>query len=114
MTVECAAFASGNIHFQLLKVKENRTSNGSDSPLEIVKKHVEFTSEKKSPGTGKRLGAIFHFSRITNKDFNMYTCMAGNAVGFSATSFRIKEKRRSSASAPGEYSLHAYTKSQKL
>ena len=114
LTVECVAFGAGNIHFQLLKVKGNRTSKGSDSPLEVVKKHTEFFSEEKSRSAAQRYRAIFHFSNITKKDFDMYTCMAGNSVGFSATSFRIKEKRRSSTSAPGEYSINAYTKSHEF
>ena len=111
MTVECVAFAAGNIHFQLLKVKENRTSKGSDSSLEVVKKHTEFFSEEKSKITAQRFRAIFHFNDITKKDFDIYTCMAGNSVGFSATSFRIKEKR---SRAPREYSINAYTKSHKF
>ena len=104
MTVECVAYADGNMHFQLLKVKKNRNADGSTSPLEVVKKHTEFIFEEKSASTGKWYRAIFHFSNITKKDFDVYTCMAGNSVGFSATSFRIKEK------IPGEYSTHVHTK----
>lgn len=108
MTIECVAFAAGNIHFQLLKVKENRSANGSNSPLEVLKKPTEFISEGKSTHTAQTYRAIFHFINITKKDFFIYTCMAGNSVGFSATSFRIKEKRRSSTKAPGDYSINAF------
>ena len=113
MTVECVAFAAGNIHFQLLKVKPNRTSNGSNSndfnsPLEVLKKPTEFSSEGKSKATAQTYRAIFYFNNITKKDFFTYTCMAGNSVGFSATSFTIKEKITSSTSVPGE-SASLYT-----
>ena len=107
MTVECDAFAAGNIHFQLLEVKDNRTLNGSTNPLEVLKKPTEFISNVKDQGSAKTYRAIFHFINITKKDFVTYTCMAGNSVGFSATSFKIKEKIRSSTSAPGESSSNA-------
>ena len=107
MTIECAAFVVGNIHFQLLKMNENR----SKDRLEVLKKPTTFISEGKRRNVAQRYRAIFHFNKITKKDFDEFTCMAGNSAGFSATSFRIKEKIKSSTIDPGEYSINVCTKS---
>ena len=69
MTVECVAFAAGNIHFQLLKVKENRTSKGSDSSLEVVKKHTEFFSEEKSKNHCTEVSCNFSLQLHHEKGF---------------------------------------------
>ena len=83
VTVGCVAYAKGNLHFQLLRVTES--SNGS-KVLQVLKKPTVYRIE---PSTTQ---AIFFFNNVTKSDFSLYTCMAGNSLGYARTSFRLAGK----------------------
>ena len=90
-TVECWAISQGNIHFQLLRIVQNRSANGSDE-IEVLKKPTKFvTDSAEHSNVVNRNKALFHFNNITKKDLGSYTCMAGNSVGFSTVSFILRE-----------------------
>ena len=90
-TVECLAYAQGNIHFQLLRIIKNNSANGTDR-LEVLQKPTDFfTDFTHDADVVRRNRAVFHFNNITKKDIGLYTCMAGNSVGFAAVSFNLRQ-----------------------
>eukprot|EP00795_Rhopilema_esculentum_P012395 gene12395-3053_t len=90
VTVECVAYAQGNLHFQLLRVTA-KSSNGS-KVIQVLKKPTEYKSDPLSDTKSvRRIEAVFHFNNISRDDFFVYTCMAGNSVGYATSSFRLAE-----------------------
>ena len=90
-TVECLAYAQGNIHFQLLRITKNHSANGTDV-IEVMQKPTDFSADYASDADVVRRNRVaFHFNNITKKDLGLYTCMAGNSVGFAAVSFNLRQ-----------------------
>ncbi len=93
LTIECAALSDGSIHFQLIVLRPNATSNGSIE-LSVLKKQTKSRTVYDESNTGSSLRKFittYHFYNITESDMRSYTCMAGNGVGFSTTSFTLKQ-----------------------
>ncbi|XP_065071591.1 fibroblast growth factor receptor 4-like isoform X2 [Rhopilema esculentum] len=89
VSVECVAYAQGNLHFQLLRV--TGSGNGSKE-MQVLKKPTEYKSDPLSDTKSfRRMEAVFHFNNISRDDFFVYTCMAGNSVGYATSSFRLAE-----------------------
>ena len=90
--IECKAVGFGlQLNFQLLQVKKADSNNGSWS-LNVVKKPTQFQITESARGSRKTHTAIIQFDDISKKDFGQYTCMVGNSIGYSTTSFIIKKK----------------------
>ena len=106
VTVECVGYAQGNLHFQLLRVTES--SNGS-KVIQVLKKPTEYKSDPLSDTKSvRRKEAVFHFNNIGRDDFFVYTCMAGNSVGYATSSFRLAEiphREEPSTAMPSEHMI---------
>ena len=96
ISVECIAYAQGEVRFQLLRVTQGPNAS---NVVKVPKKPSISKSDPLSDSESlRRIRAVFSFDNLSEEDFQLYTCMAANSVGFSTTSFRLV--KRTSLVAP--------------
>eukprot|EP00794_Sanderia_malayensis_P005560 gene5560-6245_t len=95
LMIECVALADGGIHFQLIVVVEEK-QNRTKPVIKVLNKDTKFRTvvNEDNPDTSLQKNiASYTFYNISRSEMRTYTCMAGNAVGYSTTTFSIKEEK---------------------
>ena len=92
-TVECLAYAQGNVQFQLARITKNHSAHA----LEVIEKPTDFSADYASDADVVRRNRVaFHFNNITKKDLGSYLCAAGNSFGFGTVPFYLRQDPKSS------------------
>eukprot|EP00794_Sanderia_malayensis_P005553 gene5553-6238_t len=96
LTIECVALGNGGIHFQLIFVAKKSMKDKATSVVKFANAKAKYRQavDKKDPYASLQKNiASYTFHKISRSEMRTYTCMAGNAVGYSTTTFSIKERK---------------------